>query len=157
MKKYDIVITSISPDFFFNYKHGQLKFIGRDFHKIVLPVKEAFPKNVYFLYYANKERFTRLVEYKKFTKHKSKTTLIGMEIPSKNGKHYPLPFKKEIKLAQKYLKSFPEWYFSIGRAGTYRYEVDIDDCIEQALEIEKIVLNKKYETALPLKKWWKYG
>ena len=157
MKKYDIVITSISPDFFFNYKHGQLKFIGRDFHKIVLPVKEAFPKNVYFLYYANKERFTRLVEYKKFTKHKSKTTLIGMEIPSKNGKHYPLPFKKEIKRAQKYLKSFPEWYFSIGRAGTYRYEVDIDDCIEQALEIEKIVLNKKYETALPLKKWWKYG
>ncbi len=157
MKKYDIVITSISPDFFFNYKHGQLKFIGRDFHKIVLPVKEAFPKNVYFLYYANKERFTRLVEYKKFTKHKSKTTLIGMEIPSKYGKHYPLPFKKEIKRAQKYLKSFPEWYFSIGRAGTYRYEVDIDDCIEQALEIEKIVLNKKYETALPLKKWWKYG
>ena len=29
-----------------------------------------------------------------------------MEIPSKNGKHYPVPFKKEIKKSHKYLKKF---------------------------------------------------
>ena len=80
-----------------------------------------------------------------------------MEIPSKNGKHYPVPFKKEIQKSHKYLKKFPSWYFSIGRAGTYRYEVDIDDCIEQAMEIKKIISEDKYKNALPLSKWWNYG
>jgi UDP-galactopyranose mutase len=157
IQKFDIVVSTISPDFYFNNKFGELPFIGRDFHKIVFPSKNIFPKNVYFLYYANNEKFTRLVEYKKFTKHKSDTTLIGMEIPSKNGKHYPVPFKKEIQKSHKYLKKFPNWFFSIGRAGTYRYEVDIDDCIEQAMEIKKIISNGKYDGPLPLKKWWTYG
>tara|TARA_B100001250_G_C19813846_1_gene797161 strand:+ start:2568 stop:3740 length:1173 start_codon:yes stop_codon:yes gene_type:complete len=155
-KKYDYVISTISPDFFFNNKFGELKFIGRDFHKIVFPVKEVFPKNVYFLYYANNEKFTRLVEYKKFTKHKSKTSLIGMEIPSKNGKHYPIPFKSEIKKSYKYLKKLPENFFSIGRAGTYRYEVDIDDCIEQAMEINKIISENNYLNSFPVQKWWQH-
>ena len=155
-KKFDIVISSISPDFFFNYKFGELKFIGRDFHKIVFPTENVFPRNVYFLYYANDEKFTRLVEYKKFTKHKSKTSLIGIEFPSKNGKHYPLPFKSEIRKSHKYLKLLPEWFFSIGRAGSYRYEVDIDDSIEQALEIDKIIKNNNFYGAMPIKKWWKF-
>ena len=154
--KFDIVISSISPDILFNNKYGALKFIGRDFHKLVFPAKEIFPKNIYFLYYANKEKFTRMVEYKKFTKHKSDTTLIGLEIPSKNGKHYPLPFKKEIKKSHRYLKELPDWFFSIGRAGTYRYEVDIDDCIEQALEIGKIIDKNNYQGPMPLKVWWEY-
>ncbi len=152
---FDIVVSTISPDFFFKYSHGELKFIGRDFHKIVLPKENVFPKNVYFLYYANKEQFTRIVEYKKFTKYKSKNTLLGLEIPSLNGKHYPLPFKKEIKKAITYIKKFPKWYFSIGRAGTYRYEVDIDDCIEQAMLVKEIIENENYSSALPQEKWLK--
>ena len=78
-----------------------------------------------------------------------------MEIPSKNGKHYPLPFKKEIYKAHRYVKKLPNWFFSIGRAGTYRYEVDIDDCIEQAMEIDNIIKNNSYSDAFPLTKWWK--
>ncbi len=154
IKKFDIIISTISPDFYFKKKFGELPFIGRDFHKIVYPTKNIFPKNVYFLYYANDEQFTRLVEYKKFTKHKSETTLVGMEIPSKNGKHYPLPIKKEIKKSHKYFNAFPKWFFSIGRAGTYRYEVDIDDCIEQAMEVTKIIEANRYDGPLPLKKFW---
>ena len=128
------MVSTISPDFYFKNKFGELKFIGRDFHKIVFPVKEIFPKNIYFLYYANNEKFTRLVEYKKFTKHKSDTTLVGMEVPSKNGKHYPVPFKSEIKKSHK---------------------VDIDDCIEQALELGEIVKNENYKGPLTNNKWWK--
>ena len=60
----------------FNYKYGELKFIGRDLLKIVFPTEHVFPKDVFFLYYPNSENFTRLVEYKKFTRHKSKTSLI---------------------------------------------------------------------------------
>ena len=57
------------------------------------------------------------------------------------------------KFFDKYLKNLPKWFFSVGRAGTYRYEVDIDDCIEQAMEIKKIILNDNFSGALPLKKW----
>ena len=104
---------------------------------MVFPVKEVFPKDVFFLYYPNTENFTRLVEYKKFTQHKSDTTLVGMEIPSKNGRFYPLPFKSEQLKALKYFNDMPEFVYSIGRAGSYRYEIDIDDCIWQSLQIEK--------------------
>jgi UDP-galactopyranose mutase len=137
--KFDVIVNTISPDTLFDFQFGELPFIGRDFHKIVLPSEFAFPPNVYFIYYANAEQFTRLVEYKKFTKHKAPNTLIGMEIPSRNGKHYPLPISSEIERAERYLSLLPEGVFSIGRAGTYLYRVDIDDCIEQALDIgEKI-------------------
>jgi UDP-galactopyranose mutase len=132
---YDIIVNTIPPDALFDYAYGELPFIGRDFHKIVLPMEFCFPEHVYFLYYANDEQFTRLVEYKKFSHHKSPTTIIGMEIPSLNGKHYPLPIKSEIEKSKKYFNEMPQGVFSIGRAGSYRYDVDIDDCIAQAMEV----------------------
>ena len=152
--KFDIVVSTVSPHILLKNKFGELPYIGRDIFKIVLPKEHVFPKNVYFLYYPNNEQFTRLVEYKKFTKFKSKSSLIGMEVPSKNGMHYPLPFKKEIKKSHKYFNSFPDWYFSIGRAGTYRYEVDIDDCIEQALELGEIINSGDYKGPLTNDKWF---
>jgi UDP-galactopyranose mutase len=132
---YDVVISTISPDVLFDYTYGELPFVGRDLHKIVLPMEHCFPKDVFFLYYAGKEKFTRLVEYKRFTQHKSPTTLIGLEIPSSNGRHYPVPILSEIKKAQKYLADLPDNVFSIGRNGSYLYEVDIDDCIKQSMDV----------------------
>jgi UDP-galactopyranose mutase len=134
-RKYDLIINTISPDILFDLQYGELPFIGRDLHKIVLPQEFALPKNVFFIYYANSEQFTRLVEYKKFTQHKAKNTLIGMELPSMNGKHYPLPIKAERAKAQKYFDLMPQDVYSIGRAGSYDYAVDIDDCIVQAMSI----------------------
>ena len=136
--KYDVIINTISPDIVMNGIYGELPYIGREFHKFVLPVKFAFPENVYFLYYTGNEKFTRLVEYKKFTKQKydEDTTIIGMEIPViDGGKHYPLPFKSEISKARKYISDMPDNVFSIGRAGIYQYGYDIDDCVESALKI----------------------
>ena len=52
--KFDVLINTISPDLIFNNKFGKLNYIGRDLIKIVLPVKEVFPKDVVFLYYPNK-------------------------------------------------------------------------------------------------------
>jgi UDP-galactopyranose mutase len=143
--KFDILINTIPPDVLFDFKYGKLKFIGRDLHKFVLPGEFAFPKDVFFLYYPNSEKITRLVEYKKFTRHKSRNTLIGVEIPSENGRYYPVPFKNEQKLAQKYFNEMPENFYSIGRAGTYRYEVDIDDCISQSIEINKQINSCDYQ------------
>lgn len=152
--KFDIVINTISPEYLLNGHYGELPYIGRDLQYIVFPTEYVFPRDISFVYYAGKEQFTRMVEYKKFTNYKSKHSLIGLEFPSMNGKHYPLPYKREIQRAFKYLKNLPEWYFSIGRAGTYRYAVDIDDCIEQALKIKQIIETNNYDGPLPLKKWY---
>jgi UDP-galactopyranose mutase len=134
-KQYDVVVNTISPDLLFDKCYGELPYVGRDFYPMVLPVEFAFPENVYFVYYAGKEKFTRAVEYKKFTHHKAPSTLIGLEVPSKNGRYYPMPFKSEQARAQRYFDEMPTNMFSIGRAGSYRYQVDIDDSIEQAMQI----------------------
>ena len=120
-----------------NNIYGELKYIGRDLIKFILPLKEVFPENVYFLYYAGQEQYTRIVEYKKLTKQNldMPTTLLTMEFPSKNGRYYPLPYDSEIKKAKKYLNDMPDKVFSIGRAGSYDYGIDIDDGIEQAMSI----------------------
>lgn len=137
--EFDIIINTISPSDIFGNVYGELPFVGRDLLKFVLPSEFVFPENVYFIYYAGNEPFTRLVEYKKFTKYKSPHSLVGMEIPSLNGKHYPLPMKKWQAVADKYHKLQPKGVFSIGRAGSYRYEVDIDDCIRQAMDVTDVI------------------
>jgi len=134
---YDLVINTISPDLLFKSSYGSLPYIGRDFYPFILPVAHAFPPNVYFIYFAGKERFTRIVEYKQFTRqqYEKNTTILGLEIPSLNGRYYPMPIKSKYERARKYLDLMPENVFSIGRAGSYEYRIDIDDCIEQAMNI----------------------
>ena len=41
--------------------------------------------------------------------------------------------------ADKYFAMMPEGVFSIGRAGSYRYHVDIDDLIGQAMDVANAV------------------
>ena len=132
---FDVIVNTISPDILFGRCYGELPYIGRELHAIVLPVEFALPENVYFCYYAGEEAFTRIVEYKKFTLHKAPTTLITLEIPSQKNKHYPLPFESEKAKAKKYFDDMPDGVFSIGRAGSYLYNVDIDDTIDQAMRV----------------------
>lgn len=134
-RTFDVIVNTISPDVLFGFEYGELPFVGRDLHKIVLPMEHCFPEDVFFIYYAGEETFTRLVEYKRFTQHEAPTTLIGLEIPSRNGRHYPVPIQSEIAKARRYLAELPENVFSIGRNGSYLYEVDIDDCIKQAMDV----------------------
>jgi len=137
--KYDIIINTVSLDQFFDNCHGELPYIGRDLIKILLPTEYALPKNVYFLYYAGDEPYTRIVEYKKFTHFQSPNTLITLEIPSNRNKHYPLPIKKYMDMHKSYIDELPKDVFSIGRAGAYSYNVDIDDAIIHAFDtIKKI-------------------
>jgi UDP-galactopyranose mutase len=133
-QKFDVIVSTISPDILFENCYGELPYIGRELLKIVLPIEFAFPEHVYFCYYANQETFTRIVEYKKFTLHKAPTTLITIEIPSKKNKLYPLPFESEKARAKKYFDQMPDGVYSIGRAGAYLYNVDIDDAIDHAMQ-----------------------
>jgi UDP-galactopyranose mutase len=134
-RKFDTIINTISPDMLFEECFGELPYVGRELYPIVLPMEFAMPPEVYFCYYAGKERFTRIVEYKKFTLHKAPTTLITLEIPSRVNKLYPMPLESEKARAKKYFDLMPENVFSIGRAGSYLYNVDIDNTIEQAMDV----------------------
>ena len=131
--KGDIMISTISPDELMDYQYGELKYVGRDFIKIILPVESVFPEDVYFIYYPNEHDVqTRVVEYKKFTLHKSPHTFLGVEIPSLRNKLYPTMIRSEVEKAQRYIDALPDDVFSLGRMGTYRY-IDIDDVIVQSL------------------------
>lgn len=134
-RKFDIIANSISPDILFDKCHGELPYVGREIFPIVLPVEFVMPPDVYFCYYAGKERFTRIVEYKKFTLHKAPTTLVTLELPSRQNKLYPMPFESEKAKAKKYFDMMPDGIFSVGRAGTYLYNVDIDNTIEHAMDM----------------------
>lgn len=140
-KTYDVIVNTVSPDIAMNFAYGELKYIGRDFIKFVLPIPHAFPEDVYFLYFAGNEPFTRLVEYKQFTRqnYDAPSTIVGMEIPSKNGRYYPLPISEEYAKAKRYFDDMPDGVFSIGRAGSFQYRVDVDDCIDQAMQVAEAV------------------
>lgn len=134
-KTFDVIINTISPDILFGKCYGELPYVGRDLIRIVLPVEFALPPHVYFAYYASDEPFTRIVEYKKFTLHEAPTTLITLEIPSYSNRYYPMPFESEKAKAKKYFDEMPDGVFSIGRAGSYLYNVDIDDTIDHAMAV----------------------
>ncbi len=133
-RRYDIIVSTISPEHILNNAHGPLRWMGRDFLKVVLPVEEVFPQDVYFLYYANQEPFTRIVEYKKFYKYEAPTTLLGIEVPSTRNKLYPFPMRRDQEQAQRYIDDLPERVFSIGRNGSYRY-LDVGMTIEQCMTL----------------------
>jgi len=132
---FDLIVNSISPDILFDECYGSLKYVGRDLMKIVLPVEFALPKDVYFIYFAGEENFTRITEYKKFSLHKSDSTLITIEIPSLTSKYYPMPIESQKALAKKYHDEMPDGVFNVGRAGRYLYNVDIDDTIKHSFEL----------------------
>lgn len=132
---YDIIVSTISPEMLFRQCFGALRWMGREFLPVVMPVKMALPKDVFFLYYAGNEPHTRIVEYKKFYQYKSPHTLIGIEIPSTKNKLYPFPTTEDQAAAQKYLDLLPEGVFSIGRMGSYRY-LDVGMIIEQCFDMK---------------------
>jgi len=133
-KQYDIIVSTISPEIVMKNAFGELRWMGRDFLKLVLPVEHVFPKEIYFLYYANQEPFTRIVEYKKFYLNKSPQTLLGIEVPSFRNKLYPFPMKKDQEIHQRYMDALPKDVYFIGRNGSYRY-LDVGLIIEQCFRV----------------------
>lgn len=134
-RPYDVLVSTISPDILFKFCFGRLRYIGREFHAIVLPCEFAFPRDVHFVYYAGRrERHTRIVEYKQLTNYRAPSTLLGIEIPvlDKNPL-YPMPVQSQVDLAQQYLDALPPNVHSVGRMGRYRY-VDLDDIVMFCLD-----------------------
>lgn len=129
--KGDMIISTIALDDLMKGCYGELRYMGRDFHKIVLPTEHIFREGHHFIHYPNNEKFTRIVEYKNLTGHIADSTLLVMEVPSHSNKLYSYNIKSEQDKAQKYLESLPDNVYSIGRLGTYQY-LNINQCIDMA-------------------------
>jgi UDP-galactopyranose mutase len=134
----DVIINTLSLDDIFDNVFGSLKYEGRNFLKFILPKNNVLPKDISWVHYSGKEPFTRITEFKKITNYKGRGTLMGIEIPSKNGKYYPLQTKEEKQRFLKYKEIFPKDFYSIGRLGTFTYK-GIPDVMRDALELEKYV------------------
>ena len=134
----DIIINTASLDSVFDYCYGELRFIGRDFQKIILPIEHAFPEPYHFVHYANDEPYTRIVEYKKMTGYKSRNTLLGVEYPSNKNKLYPYPTTVEIERADKYKELFPEDCYTLGRMGTYHYD-NMDIIVKETMKLMSVI------------------
>ncbi|MBF0397170.1 MAG: NAD(P)-binding protein [Desulfobacterales bacterium] len=132
----DVIINTSSPDGVFDYCFGELRYIGRDFLKIILPVKRIIPEPYFYLHYpGEEENYTRIVEYKLLTGYESLDTLIGIEFPSFKNKLYPYPIRSEIEKAEKYIKLFPKNTYSIGRMGKYKYD-NMSEVIKDCLNLK---------------------
>jgi len=134
----DVIINTASLDDVFEHCYGELKYIGREFQKIILPIETVFPEPYHFIHYADGEPYTRIVEYKKMTGYKSPHTLIGIETPSFKNRLYPYPIKSEIQKASKYKELFPKDCYTLGRMGTYHYD-NMDIIVKECMKLmEKI-------------------
>jgi UDP-galactopyranose mutase len=138
----DVVISTIPVDELCSYRFGELPYVGREFHLLVLPAKQVFPGDVRFCHYASdRDEWTRVTEFKKLTYHESESTLLVLEKPSKVNKLYPYVTKANEALAKKYLESLPPKVHSIGRLGTYKYST-IEQTIVQAFQCAAKLLGK---------------
>jgi len=135
----NIIVNTISADRLFKNKFGPLKYGGRKMLKVVLPIKQIIPGDVTWLHYSSgEEPFTRVTEFKKITNHKSKDTLLGIELPCQGGQHYPVQTEKEKRRFSQYQNLFPENFYSIGRLGGFSYK-GISEVMRNALDISKTI------------------
>lgn len=132
----DVIINTIHVDTLFNYEYGELRYFGRQFLPLILPVEYALPEDCTWVHYSGNESFTRATEFKKITGYKSDFTLLGIELPANKGRYYPVQCAPEITRFEQYKALFPENFFSIGRLGTFKYK-GIVDAIEESIEISE--------------------
>lgn len=139
---YDAVISSIPIDELCGHALGELPYVGRDFHLLVLPTRQVFPGDVRFCHYASpRDEWTRVTEFKKITYHESEDTLLVLEKPSKANKLYPYLTKANEAKVREYMAMLPPNVHSIGRLGTYKYST-IEMTIVQAFACVAKILGK---------------
>jgi UDP-galactopyranose mutase len=129
----DLLVSTLSPDVVSGGTYGPLPYAGRTMSLLMLPLRQVFPDDVYFLYYAGEEPQLRAVEYKKFTGYESPSSLVGIEYPAHGPRDYPYPFKAEMERADRYIRDLPKGVISVGRQGRYRYRT-LSDIVDEALE-----------------------
>jgi len=132
------VIYTGMIDELFGYCYGKLPYRSLDiwFQEHKQPFYQKYP----VINYPNKERLTRITEYKYMTQQNCMNTIISKEYPCEyNGKnipYYPIPTDDTKILYNKYkalADKIPNLYL-LGRLAEYKY-YDMDDVVEKALNL----------------------
>lgn len=128
-------------DRYFNYKFGKLQYRSLEF------VFETYNKEFYqtnsVINYPNEESYTRIVEYKYFTKQKHKKTTISKEYGTWEGEpYYPVPSQRNRDLFEKYKKEAEgiekNGVYFVGRLANYKY-FNMDQAFKNALDLFDII------------------
>lgn len=134
----DEVYYSGCIDEYYGYCYGPLEYRSVRFETVEYD-KENFQGNAVVNYTSDEEPYTRIIEHKWFNDRGSKKTIVSREYSSewKKGEvpYYPVNNEKNNALYEKYKAIKNDKTIMVSRLGTYRY-LDMDDCIEEALNIE---------------------
>lgn len=133
--KYEHLIYTAPIDYFFNYKHGKLKY------RSVRCEFETYTCNSYqeapVVNYPNDYDFTRITEFKKLTGQETHKTTILKEYPTWEGEpYYPYPVKacsEQFQLYKQECDKLDKVTF-IGRLAEYKY-YDMDAVVNRALDV----------------------
>lgn len=118
---YDRLFYSGSIDEFYQYRFGKLPYRCVSFQFETLDCEYYQPAAV--VNYPNDYDYTRITEFKYFTKHRSEHTVIAKEYSSDAGDpSYPIPTEPNLSLYRKYQTiSRNQQPTFLGRLGWYRY------------------------------------
>ncbi len=148
LKNFEKLFFTGPIDQFFNYKFGE-KLQYRSLNiKFETYNKEYFQENSVINYPSLDIPYTRIVEYKYFTKQKHSKTVISKEYAVWNGEpYYPVPTKRNKDLYNKYQKEAKllekDGVYFVGRLANYKY-FNMDQAFKNALDLF-YKLNKNYD------------
>lgn len=140
----DVVISTLSIDRLFGFRHGELEYSGYDIEPVVMEQDHFHPQDPdtgrhYGMVYYPDPRVPqcRITEYKSFNNKAGDEpyrgrTLVTREVPNRQAKFYPLPDSHNEAVFSEYLETLAQHprIFSIGRMGLYKYTT-IDTTTEQ--------------------------
>ena len=138
LETYEKLFFTGPIDQFFGYKHGKklqyrsLKFVFETYDK------EFYQTNS-VINYPNEHEYTRIVEYKHFTRQKHPKTTISKEFPTWEGEpYYPVPSKENLALFAKYQEEANQVrndnIHFVGRLANYKY-FNMDQAFKNALNL----------------------
>ena len=136
------IIYTGELDELFNYRFGKLPYRSLKF--VFQTIEKEFFQEAAVINYPNDFDYTRITEYKYFTKQKSKFTTFSEEypqdydktVPCKDVPFYPIPTKSNHELYEKYRRltlKFKNILF-LGRLAEYKY-LNMDLVIKSALNL----------------------
>lgn len=144
LKNYEKLFYTGPVDQFFDFKHSisesleyrSIKFVWETYNR-------EFYQDHSVINYPNDHEYTRIVEYKHFTKQVHPKTTISKEIscdfiPGENEPYYPVPTKKNQEVYKKYQEEAQalekEGIYFVGRLANYKY-FNMDQAFKNALDI----------------------
>lgn len=137
IKNFEKLFFTGPIDQFFNHKLGKLQYRSIKFEFTTYD-KEFYQSNS-VINYPNDYDFTRIVEYKHFTKQKHPKTTVSREYSTWDGEPiYPVPNKQNQGMYEKYqreaLSLEKNNVYFVGRLANYKY-FNMDQAFKNALDL----------------------